>query len=71
MLLMALGHTDYPIETPTCQGMTLPSHDNGRSWGKPGYLPLQDDISSVAFWYQTLSTSPFPPLADKDALEII
>ena len=35
------------------------------------YLPLQDDISSVAFWYQTLPTAPFPALPDRDFLEII
>ncbi len=35
------------------------------------YLPLQDDIASVAYWYQTLPTAPFPPLPHKDALEII
>lgn len=35
------------------------------------YLPLQDDISSVAYWYQTLPTVAFPPLGDKDHLEII
>jgi hypothetical protein len=35
------------------------------------YLPLQDDIASVAFWYQTLPASPFPPLPDRDYLEII
>lgn len=35
------------------------------------YLPLQDDIASVAFWYQDLPAAPFPPLPDKDALEII
>jgi len=35
------------------------------------YLPLQDDISSVAFWYQTLPTVPFSPLPSKDYLEII
>lgn len=35
------------------------------------YLPLQDDISSVAFWYQTLPTAPFPELPDRDSLEII
>ena len=40
-----------------------------RSGGR--YLPLQDDISSVAFWYQTLPTNPFPRLPDKDALEIV
>ncbi len=35
------------------------------------YLPLQDDIASVAYWYQTLPTQPFPKLPDKDYLEII
>ena len=40
-------------------------------WRKDGrYLPLQDDIASVAFWYQTLPTAPFPPLPDKDGLEV-
>ena len=34
------------------------------------YLPLQDDIASVAYWYQTLPTQPFPILGDKDALEV-
>ena len=35
------------------------------------YLPLQDDIASVAFWYQTLPTAPFAALPDRDYLEII
>lgn len=35
------------------------------------YLPLQDDISSVAFWYQTLPTIKFPALPSKDELEVI
>jgi hypothetical protein len=35
------------------------------------FLPLQDDVSSVAYWYQTLPTAPFQPLPDKDYLEII
>lgn len=35
------------------------------------YLPLQDDIASVAFWYQTLPTAPFPALPDRDELEVI
>ena len=35
------------------------------------YLPLQDDIASVAYWYQQLPTAPFPALPDKDYLEII
>ena len=35
------------------------------------YLPLQDDIASVAFWYQQLPTVPFPELPDRDYLEVI
>lgn len=35
------------------------------------YLPLQDDIASVAYWYQTLPAAPFPVLPGKDELEII
>jgi hypothetical protein len=35
------------------------------------YLPLQDDIASVAFWYQSLPTTPFPALPGPDFLEII
>jgi hypothetical protein len=37
----------------------------------PRYLPLQDDICSVAFWYQTLPSRPFPALPGPDALEIV
>ena len=39
-----------------------------RSGGR--YLPLQDDISSTAFWYQTEPHAPFPKLPDKDTLEL-
>ncbi len=35
------------------------------------YLPLQDDIASVAYWYQALPTSTFPPFPDRDYLEVI
>jgi hypothetical protein len=41
-------------------------------WRSEGrYLPLQDDISSVAYWYQRLPHAPFPPLPDRDAREIV
>jgi Protein of unknown function (DUF2961) len=40
-------------------------------WRSEGtYLPLMDDISSVAFWYQTEPHTPFPKLPTKDQLEI-
>ncbi|MEI6914151.1 MAG: glycoside hydrolase family 172 protein [Armatimonadota bacterium] len=35
------------------------------------FLPLRDDIASVAFWYQTLPTAPFPAFPIKDELEVI
>ncbi len=31
----------------------------------------RDDISSVAYWYQTLPFNKFPPLPDEEALEIV
>lgn len=40
-------------------------------WRSDGrYLPLQDDIASVAFWYQTEPHAPFPKLPSKDYLEV-
>jgi hypothetical protein len=35
------------------------------------YLPLQDDLASVAYWYQTLPTAPVPPLPERDYLEVV
>jgi hypothetical protein len=39
--------------------------------GKNRYLPLQDDISSTAFWYQAEPHAPFPTLPDLNGLEVI
>ncbi|MPM96493.1 hypothetical protein SDC9_143656 [bioreactor metagenome] len=61
-------HILDPIRFETDLKVTIQAlgwRDEGR------YLPLQDDISSVAYWYQTLPHNPFPPLPDKDYLEII
>jgi len=40
-----------------------------RSGGR--YLPLQDDIASVAYWYQQEPHAKYPQLPDRDHLEII
>jgi len=40
-----------------------------RSGGR--YLPLQDDISSVVYWYQTEPHNKFPKMLDRNGLEII
>ena len=42
----------------------------GRSGNDSRYLPLQDDIASVAFWYQREPHAPFPPLPDRDFLAV-
>jgi hypothetical protein len=40
-------------------------------WLKDGrYQQLQEDIASVAFWYQTEPHKPFPKLPSKDELEL-
>jgi Protein of unknown function (DUF2961) len=43
-------------------------------WQKKGstyeYLPLQDDIASVAFWYQTEPHAKFPPLPTAEQLDV-
>lgn len=40
-------------------------------WRSEGrYLPLQDDISSVAYWYSDTLDDQYPAFPDKDALEI-
>ena len=40
-----------------------------RSYGR--YLPRQDDISSLAFWYQDKPAEKRDPLPDRDGLEIV
>ena len=41
-------------------------------WQSGGrYLPLEDDLSSVAYWYQTEPHNPFPELPDKEKLVIV
>jgi hypothetical protein len=40
-------------------------------WQSEGrYLPLEDDLASVAYWYQLEPHQPFPPLPSKEALVI-
>jgi len=40
-------------------------------WRNDGrYLPLQDDIASTVFWYQTPGHTPFPTFPAKDLLEV-
>jgi len=61
-------HVMDPIRFETDLKVTIQAL-GWRSGGR--YLPLQDDISSVAFWYQTLPFAAFPKLPGKDELEIV
>lgn len=41
-------------------------------WRSEGrYLPLQDDLSSVAYWYQAEPHAEFKPLGNRNMLEVI
>ncbi len=40
-------------------------------WHRTGFCKRNDDISSVAYWYQTLPTASFPHLPNNDDLEVI
>ena len=41
-------------------------------WRRDGrYQPLRDDISSVAYWYSDTLDDVYPPLPDKDGLELL
>ncbi|MEN8191276.1 MAG: glycoside hydrolase family 172 protein [Bacteroidota bacterium] len=39
-------------------------------WGPDGYLPLEDDLASVAYWYQLEPHNSFPQLPSTDKLVI-
>lgn len=40
-------------------------------WRSEGrYLPLQDDIASIVFWYQTEPHNTYPKMMSKDQLEV-
>ena len=65
-------HITDPIRFKKSLKVTV--HDLGWYHGNQQtrkYLARQDDIATVAFWYQTLPTAPFPSLPDRDALEVI
>lgn len=61
-------HIQDPIRFETELKVTM----QALGWRSEGrYLPLQDDIASVAYWYQTEPHAPFPQLGSRDDLEVI
>ncbi len=62
----------WHITDPICFDADIRVTIQALGWRSGGrYLPLQDDISSVAFWYQDSICATFPQLPDADGLEII
>ena len=61
-------HLGDPIRFRTDLAVTM----QALGWRRGGrYLQLQDDIATVAYWYQTLPLAPYPELPDRDAREIV
>lgn len=66
------GMYRWHLADPVCFEQELKVTVQALGWRENyRYLPLQDDIASVAYWYQQLPTVPFPELPDKDYLEVI
>jgi hypothetical protein len=60
-------HINDPIRFEKSLKVTI----QALGWRSEGrYLPLQDDIASTVFWYQSGAHGPFPKLPSKDALEV-
>ena len=43
---------------------------NNRPFEEWRYLPLQDDIASTSFWYQTEPHAPFPQFSESTYLAV-
>ena len=62
----------FHIQDPVFFGSNLKVTMQALGWRSEGrFLPLQDDISSVAYWYQTLPHAPLAPMLDRNAREIV
>ncbi len=60
-------HISDPVRFKTDLRVTM----QALGWRKnKTYLPLKDDIASVAYWYQTLPGTPHPDLPDREMLEV-
>ncbi|MGN0747937.1 MAG: glycoside hydrolase family 172 protein [Aristaeellaceae bacterium] len=66
------GMYRWHLTDPVCFEQDIRVTVQALGWRSGGrYLPLQDDLASVAFWYQELPTAPFPALPDRDAREVV
>jgi Protein of unknown function (DUF2961) len=69
---MRFGMYRWHIPDPIRFGQSIRVSLQALGWRSDGrYLPLQCDMASVAYWYQTLPSPQFPPLGDRDSLEVV
>ena len=69
---MRFGLYRWHITDPICFQKDIKVTIQALGWRSGGrYLPLQDDIASVAYWYQDAPAKAVPPLGSRDELEII
>lgn len=69
---LRFGMYRWHLTDPICFEKDLKVTIQALGWRSGGrYLPLQDDLASCAYWYQTLPTAEFPPFPCKDELEVI
>ena len=62
----------WHITDPVCFRQNLRVTIQALGWRSEGrYLPLQDDISSVAYFYLDRICDTLPHLPDRDGLEVI
>ncbi len=62
----------FHVQDPVFFGADLKVTMQALGWRSEGrFLPLQDDISSVAYWYQTLPHAPLPTLPGRNQREIV
>ena len=69
--LSRVGEYRWHITDPVRFKENLKVTIQSLGWQSGGrYLPLQDDLSSVAYWYQQEPHNPFPPLPSNEELMI-
>jgi hypothetical protein len=62
----------FHLTDPVCFAENLRVTIQALGWRSGGrYLPQQDDIASVAFWYQDTPAPALPALPSIDDMEII
>jgi len=66
----AIGQYRWHIEDPIRFEKDLKITIQSLAWREDTYLPLEDDLASVAYWYQSEPHNPFPELPTNENLII-